>query len=214
MSIPLATYTFTVEFFLSDALDNKPQYIETEEDKDKAEWFKSLKNFLTSGTGTVKEKWESALSKSISKIPISHPDGQSVPYRMPGYAKQLPGRYTRSGSINVTFNDNVEREIRFILESLMNADGFDYSNNQPELIPILPKVLYFDMRVRVYSVELVNLYDDTEGNDPVSEHGTVQSYYYSGCFISKLADETNTYEASENVRTIEATITYRQMDPE
>lgn len=212
---PAPKWSFTVEFFLSDELETrKLQSTDTEEDKSKAEWYKSLKNFLTESNSLFKEDWEETLSKSVTKIPITHPESQAIPYRLPGYAYHLPGRYTRSNSITLTFSDNIDRDVRFILESLMYGDGLNYANDQILKLPTLPNILKFDMRVRIYDVERVNLYEPTEGFDRVSEKGTVQSYYYKGCFVSKLGDETNTYEGSENIRTIDATITYREMNPE
>lgn len=213
-SKPAPKWAFTVEFFLNEDLNYKVRDAETDEDKDKEYWYKQLKEFLSTSRENIKVEWESKLSKSVSKIPIAHPKGQSVPYRLPGYAKQLPGRYTRSNSITVVFNDNIDRDIRFILEFLLYVNGFNYSNEQETYLPMMPKSLMFDMRVRIYNVEAVNLYSPTEGYDRVSEKGTVQSYYYKGCFVSKLGDETNTYEASDSVRTIDATITYREMNPE
>lgn len=211
---PAPKWAFTVEFFLSEDLNYMVRDAETDEDKDKAEWFKNLKDFLTSSKHGFKERWEDILSKSVSKVPISHPTGQSVQYRLPGYGKQLPGRYDRANNITLNFNDNVNRDVRFILESLMYIEGMNYSNKQTERVPCMPKQLYFDMRVRIYDVERVNQYSPTEGVDRVSENGTVKSFYYKRCFVSKIGTETNTYEASENVRTIEATITYREMNPE
>ena len=213
-SKPAPKWAFTVEFFLSDELNESIKDAETDEYKDKAEWFRDLKDFLTSSKLGFKERWENILSKSVAKVPISHPTGQLVQYRLPGYGKHLPGRYDRANTITVTFNDNANRDVRFILESLMYIEGMNYSNEQKYQLPTFPKKLYFDIRVRVYDVERVNQYSPTEGYDRVSEMGTVQSFYYKRCFVSKLGTETNSYEASENVRTIEASITFREMLPE
>ncbi len=220
-SKPAPKWAFTVEFFLNEDLNAS---------FDAGFTYDTLTLFDVIGTksdsegvsGGVKvqtgigqiEQWAEKLGKSVSKIPIAHPEGQSVPYRLPGFAKQLPGRYTRSNSITLTFNDNIDRDIRFIIESLIYVHGFNYSNEQSEYLPSMPKALLFDMRVRLYDVEAVNLYDPTEGYDKVSEKGTVQSYYYKGCFFSKIGDENNSYESSDNIRTIDATITYREMNPE
>lgn len=213
---PAPKWAFTVEFLLSEDMNVKERTPELPNDP--PEWLNDVYKYLNSGKRFDREEWMDKLTKSVIKVPIKHPspDG-AVPLYYPAYARQYNGRYEEAGEMTLTFNDNRKREIRYILEQLLHAKGFDYQNDPGDdsVRPTLPSCFYFDMLVRVYDIERVNQYDPTKGPDEVAEQGTVKSFLYESCFVSKLGQEENTYVSSESVRTIEATISYngiKQLD--
>ena len=219
---PQPLWAFTVEFRLSDQLENGE--IQSDIENDPPEWLKSLEAFLKSNNLDTVQEWAAKMGKSVSKIPLVHPspEGEIIAY-FPGYMHTYSGRYNNSGQIQVTFNDNIRRDVRCILEQMMHLDGMGYRTEQsPDLAkPTLPKCLWFDMIVRVYDpkevrkysptedlggIETLNLFDDERTK---SYEGVIAAFKYGHCFVSKLGAEQNSYEANDTVRTIEATITYQ-----
>ena len=211
---PAPKWAFTVEFLLSESLNQYTEALQGTLPDDAPEFLKSLVSKLEGDTGFSLSEWMEKLSKSIQSIPVSHAKtAGSIPVWFPGYTRNYTGRYETSGNIAVTFNDNMNRDIRCILEQLFHYDGLSYLKDKDNAYPTLPKKLWFDMIVRIYDVELVNQYQPTEGNDRVSENGTVQAFRYDGCYISKIGAEKNSYESSDQTRTVDATITYQRMMP-
>ena len=211
---PAPKWAFTVEFILSPTLDRYTEPLQGTLTDDAPEFLKNLVSKLEKDTGFSLSEWMEKLSKSVQSIPIVHPKGAgAIPVWFLGYMRNYPGRYNTSGSLSVNFSDNRDRDIRCILEQLLHFDGLSYLKDRSNVYPTLSKKLWFDMIVRIYDVELVNQYDPTEGNDRVSEHGTVQAFRYDGCFVSKVGNEKNSYESSDQTRTVEATISYQRMRP-
>jgi hypothetical protein len=218
---PAPKWAFTVEFFLSEKLDQvdpgKSDFFEYEKEDDAPpKWLQNVVNKLQKESGNTKAAWMDKLQKSVCKVPIQHPEHQNaIQMFFPGYQYTVPGRYAQSGSLTMTFNDNVSRDIRCILEQLMHFDGLRYRRDPGDnsSFPTLPSMFRFDMLVRIYDVEKVNQYDPTDGLDEVAEHGTVVSFFYESCYVSKIGNEKNTYESSDKVRTIDATINYQRMVP-
>ena len=209
---PAPNWAFTVEFQLSEELDmEEPQ--QDFGDDPPPQVVQDIVKELRSKDKTGKAEWEDKLSKAVAKIPIKHPTpAGNFEIWYPGYHKNYTGRYDQSGTIDITFNDNVKRDIRYILENLMYVDGADYSSNDGSR-PSLPPCFYFDMIVRVYDVDKVNQYHPTDGADEVAENGTVRVFKYEFCYVNKIGQEQNSYEGTENVRTVEASIVYQRMTP-
>jgi hypothetical protein len=219
---PQPLYAFTVDFRLSDVLKNAEEPSEIEGDP--PDWLKALEKYLKSNGLDTPKEWAKKLGKSVAKIPLTHPTAAgNFPVYFPGYMHTYPGRYDNAGQIQVTFNDNVRRDIRCIIEQMMHLDGMGYRTEDKEdtTRPALPDCLWFDMIVRLYDIreirkyaptddlggiDYINLFGDDRG---VSSKGVIEAFKYSKCYISKIGAEQNTYESSENVRTIEATITYQ-----
>lgn len=219
---PAPKWAFTVEFLLAEELQetipgNSPVFNNEDPDLAPPEWLDNLVEKLRSSTKSAKLTWMDKLQKSVSKIPIQHPEHQNVlQLFFPGYQYEVTGRYQQSGMLDVTFNDNIDRDIRCILEQLMNFEGFRYRRVPDDglILPTLPSIFKFDMLVRVYDVERVNQYDPSDNaSDEVSENGTVQSFFYEGCYVSKIGSEKHSYESSDKPITVEATIAYQRMTP-
>jgi hypothetical protein len=221
---PQPLYAFAVEFRFSEALSTGE--VPSEIEGDPPDWLKALEKYLKSNGMETPSEWAKKLSKSITKFPFVHPTATgNFPLYFPGYMNTYPGRYESNGQIQVTFNDNVKRDIRCILEQMMHLDGMGYRTEDKEdtTRPALPDCLWFDMIFRIYDIREVRKYLPTEdvtgieqinlfgGESGVSYRGVLASYRYSHCYISKLGAEQNTYESSENVRTVEATITYQDV---
>ena len=208
---PEPSWAFTVEFILSEDLDIQENRVEIQGDPPKL--LQDVVDKLNSTGRFGREEWMNKLGKAVVKIPLKHPEpAGTFNLFYPGYYKTDSSRYDQAHSITLTFNDNIKRDIRFILEQLMQADGLDYQTDG-NTRPTLPPCFYFDMIVRVYDVERVNQYDPTDGADKVAEAATVQAYKYEFCYVSKLGAEQNTNEGNETIRTIDATITYQRMTP-
>lgn len=208
---PEPNWAFTVEFILSEDLDIQENRVEIQGDPPKL--LQDVVDKLNSTGRFGREEWMNKLGKAVVKIPLKHPEpAGTFNIFYPGYYKTYSSRYDQAHSITLTFNDNIKRDIRFILEQLMQADGLDYQTDG-NTRPTLPPCFYFDMIVRVYDVERVNQYDPTDGADKVAEAATVQAYKYEFCYVSKLGAEQNTNEGNETIRTIDATITYQRMTP-
>ena len=213
---PLPKWAFTVEFFLSDDLNQVVSGQSRDYDAEAPEILKSLIDKLREKKKSGRIEWMDKLQKSISKIPIKHPEHTSANILyFPGYEYAFLGRFNQNGTIEVEFNDNAHRDIRCILEQLMNFDGLRY-RREPEtgdIYPSLPSVLRFDMLVRIMDPGRVNQYDPTDGYDEVAEKGTVMSFYFDRCYVSKLSAEKNSYESTEKTRTVTASIKYVRMIP-
>lgn len=211
---PAPKWAFTVEFMLSEDMNVKVK--EKELPNDPPEWLNNLYKFLNSGKAFDKEEWMDKLSKAVDKIPVKHPQADdTIMLYFPAYALTFNSRYNQSGELPVTFNDNRKREIRYILEQLQHAKGFNYQDDPGDdsVRPTLPSCFYFDMLVRIYDVDRVAQYDPTKGPDEVAEKGTVMSFLYENCYVSKIGQEDNTYESKEEVRKVEATIVYNGIKP-
>lgn len=211
---PAPKWAFTVEFMLSEDMNVKVK--EKELPNDPPEWLNNLYKFLNSGKPFDKEEWMDKLSKAVEKVPVKHPQADdTIMLYFPAYALTFNSRYNQSGELPVTFNDNRKREIRYILEQLQHAKGFNYQNDPGDdsVRPTLPSCFYFDMLVRIYDVDRVAQYDPTKGPDEVAEKGTVMSFLYENCYVSKIGQEDNTYESKEETRKVEATIVYNGIKP-
>ena len=210
---PAPKWAFTVEFLLSEKLDTFSA-AQSDLPDDAPELLKSIVDKMQKSPKSTRETWMEKLSKSVSKIPVKLPSHEAeIQLFFPGYVKSYTSRSTNAGSIQVTFNDNISRDVRCILEQMMHIDGMDYQTDRDDLSvrPTLPSALRFDMIVRVYDIERVNQYEPTEGSDRVSENGTVQAFKYYGCYVSKLGTDRNDYESTDSSRTVEATIVYQDM---
>lgn len=221
-SRPEPLWAFTVQFDISQEISAGEE--PSEIDGDPPEWLKNLEKFLKETGMSTPEEWSKKMSKSVAKIPLVHPTSAgNFPLYFAGYMHTYPGRYDNAGQIQVTFNDNVKRDMRYILEQMMHIGGMGYrteENGEDPTRPTLPDCLWFDMIVRIYDIDRVRQFEPTDdiagtgveifGSSAhyTSSIGTLAEFRYGRCFISKLGSEQNTYEANENVRTIEATITY------
>ena len=209
---PATKWSFTAEFVLSDKLTDFSDSPVSDIAGDPPEWLKSVVDKLKTSTGTTRQAWMDKLSKSITKIPIVNPtpDG-TIPLYFPGYSRSYTGRYKQSGILSVSFNDNINRDVRCILEQLIHTDSMGYGDNPSNSYPVLPKMLWFNIIVTIYDVEKVNLYESVEGSDSVSEHGAVKKIMYESCYVTNIPGERNSYEGSEEIRTVEAQIAYQRM---
>lgn len=218
---PAPKWAFTVEFFLSEDLNSstpgKSKDFNTDDpDLDPPDILKKIVEKLRSNSKSARETWMDKLQKSVCKVPVQHPEQESpLQLFFPGYQYIVPSKYNQSGTLTMTFNDNIDRDIRCILEQLMYFDGISYrrESGDDSAIPVLPSVFRFDMLVRVYDVDRVNQYDPSEGPDEIAENGTVVSFFYESCYVSKIGNEKNSYETSDQPRTVEATIVYQRMVP-
>lgn len=218
---PAPKWAFTVEFFLSDSLNQivpgKASDFNYEDPEiSPPEWLSGIVEKLRENGNSSKAEWMEILQKSVCKIPIQHPESQNaLQLFFPGYQYEVSGKYQQSGILSMTFNDNVKRDVRNILEQLMHFDGLRYRRDPGDnsSLPTLPSMFRFDMLVRLYDPEKVNQYDPTDGIDAVAENGTVMSFFYDSCFVAKMGNEKNSYESSDKVRTVEASIVYQRMVP-
>ena len=218
---PAPKWAFTVEFLLSDKLEQvnpgkSEDFDYEDEDLAPPGWLQTVVEKLRASKTSTKTEWMEKLQKSVCKVPVQHPEKQNdLQLFFPGYTYIVPGNYQQSGSLTMTFNDNVSRDIRCILEQLMHFDGLRYRRDPGDgsSLPTMPSMFKFDMLVRIYDIDKVNQYDPTEGVDAVSEQGTVISFFYESCYVAKIGNEKNTYESSDKVRTIDATINYQRMVP-
>lgn len=212
---PAPNWAYTVEFQLSPELNFESNEKEFSDDPP-PEFVQNVVRELKKSSPDSKKEWEEKLSKAVAKLPIKHPQpAGNFDIWFPGYSRNYTGRYDQSGTIDVTFNDNVNRDIRYILEQIMYTDAMDYNSDDSEnsTHPVLPSCFYFDMIVRVYDVEKVNQYQPTDGADEVADHGTVRAYKYEFCYVNKIGQEQNTYESTENARNVEVSIVYQRMTP-
>jgi len=212
---PSPRWAFTVEFFLSEDLQVSDDSV-SEISGDPPKMISDLVEKLREKSRYNKNGWEDKLQKSITKLPVPFPTPAGhIPIYFSGYFKHYTGRYDQSGSIELTFNDNIDRDVRFILEELMHLDGLGYGNvtTAESTRPTLPPCFMFDMLVRVYDIEKLMLYSGTEAIDEVADRFTVQSFMLECCYVNKIGAENNSSESTEQTRTVDAEITYQIMRP-
>lgn len=218
---PAPKWAFTVEFFFTHNIDfdeasTTPEFNTDDKELTAPDGLTDIVKALREKKKGTKELWMEKLQKSVAKFPLPHPSPEaSNMLFFQGYHYDTPSRYNQSGSVVVTFNDNINRDIRCILEQLHNYDAYSYRNDPSDrtAIPLLPNFLHFDILLRVYDVEEVNQYDPTDGTDEVTQKGTVKSFFFEECYISKLSADKHTYESKDQLRQVDATIEYQRMTP-